>query len=247
MEESMSPRKLFTYFILTTLLAAAVACQQKNPKRTSIRSGRNSRGDVNSPLEPSGPKTTSGVNACGSYSVPGKVWGDVTSTAGDQAFMQEINYMMSGVFSQLPQEDQLGYVSSQANQSTGVRFWGNVQSANASGQGAIDVKTAEIRIEIFDDRACQTRSDGTQRPMIPIHISANQPGVKKIEGYITGTPNNGGSANLYFEDAYGAIILQGTFSGQYYTGTMSYTLAGYSGSRTLGRFTVKTCNFFVCY
>lgn len=243
----MSPRKLFTFIVLITVVASAVACQQKNPKRTSLRTGRNTRGDMNSPLEPSGPKTTSGVGACGSYTVAGKTWGEVTSTAGDQAFMSEIKFMMSTVFEQLPAEDQLGFVSASSNQATGVRFWGNAQSANSSGQGQIDPRTAEIRIEIFDDRACQTRSDGTQRPMIPIHISAKQPGVKRIEGMISGSASGGGTANLYFEDQYGAIILQGSFSGQYYTGTMSYTLAGYTGSRTLGKFTVKTCSFFVCY
>ncbi len=242
----MSPRKLI---LLVTLLATVlVACQQKNPKRASLRTGRNLRGDVNSPLEPNRPTgaPTSQAGACGSYSVPGKQWGEVTNQSGDTVFMQEINFLMSPVLQQLPAEDQLGYVSSQSNQNTGVRFWGNAQSSNSSGQGAIDPRSAEIRIEIFDDRACQTRSDGTQRPMIPIHISASQPDVRRIEGYINGNPNNGGSANLYFEDKYGAIILQGTFSGQYYTGTMSYTLTGYSGSRTLGRFTVPICGFFRC-
>lgn len=242
----MSPRKLFTFLILSTLVAAAVGCQQKNPKRTSIRSGRNLRGDANSPLEPNRVTTTTGTNSCGSYKVPGKTWGEVTSTAGDQAFMQEIWYLMNPVLSQLPAEDQLGYVSSQSNQATGVRFWGNVQTANSSGQGAIDTRTAAIRIEIFDDRACQTRSDGTQRPMIPIYITASTPGVKRIEGQIVGNPNTGGSASLLFEDTYGAIILQGTFSGQDFTGTMSYTLSGYTGSRTLGQFRVKICSFFVC-
>lgn len=237
----MSPRKLFVFSML--LILVATGCQQKNAKKTSLRSGRNARGDANSPIEPNRPTgaPTSAAGACGSYSVAGKQWGEVTSTAGDQSFKQEIEFLMSPVLKQLPAEDQLGYVSSQSNQSTGVRFWGHAQSANSSGQGAVDPRTAEIRIEIFDDRACQMRSDGTQRPMIPIHISSKQPDFRRMEGMI-----NGNNVNLYFEDKFGAIIMQGTFSGQYYTGTMSYTLTGYSGSRTLGRFTVPVCGFFVC-
>jgi hypothetical protein len=236
----MSPRKLFIFMMLFVVIATG--CQQKNAKKASLRSGRNSRGDFNSPLEPNRPSgTVTSAGQCGSYSVQGKQWGEVTSQAGDQAFMQEINFLMSPVLKQLPQEDQLGYVSSQSNAATGVRFWGHAQSANSSGQGAIDPNSAEIRIEIFDDRACQTRSDGTQRPIIPIHISRRQPDFVRAEGTI-----NGSQVSLYFEDKYGAIMLQGSFSGQYYTGTMSYTVTGYSGSRTLGRFTVPICGFFVC-
>ena len=172
--------------------------------------------------------------------MPGKFWGEVTSYQGDQAFYQEVQLLTSPVLSQLPADDQLGYVSGMSGQPTGVRFWGTANIMNAYGNGTIDPNTAEIRLEIYDDRACQMKADGTIRPVIPIHIGAGQPGFVGVEGFV-----NGGSARISFVDNYGAIILEGQISGAYFSGTVSYTTAMTGGqARILGRFQIPAQGFF---
>jgi len=231
----MSPmKKVFCLLLAVVLLAA---CQQEKKKRQNLRVARGLRGSTM--INPNQGAAAALAN-CGSYSVPGKLWGEVTSYQGDQAFLQELQILTSPVLSTLPADDQLGYVSGQSGQMTGVRFWGNASVMNAYGNGAIDPNTAEIRLEIFDSQACQLKADGSVCPVIPIHIGAGQPGFAGFEGYV-----NGGLARLTFSDNYGVIILDGQISGSVYTGTVQYTTAGTGGqARILGRFQIPVQGFF---
>jgi hypothetical protein len=234
----MSPRKCFVIFAALALVATG--CQQKKAHRVSLREGRGLRGGVGQSPTGGGAGGTSTGNQCGTYKVPGKSWGGVYSQQGDQAFYNEIYYLMYPVLSQLPDEDQLGYVSSRLNDSTGVRFWGNAEAASGN-VGALNGSTARIRIEIYDDRACMTKADGSVRSMFPIDIAASQEDFVSATGSITTY-----GANLTFTDSYGSIIMSGTFSGSDFVGTMSYTVNGFAGMRKLGQFTVPRCQFFVC-
>jgi hypothetical protein len=229
-----SIKKVSCLFLALLFLAG---CQQEQKKRQDLRVARGLRGSTM--INP-GQNAASAVAQCGSYSVPGKVWGEVTSYQGDQAFLQEVQILTSPVLSTLPADDQLGFVSGQSGQRTGVRFWGNATVMNAYGNGAIDPNSAEIRMEIFDSQACQLKADGTIRPVIPIHIGAGQPGFAGFEGYV-----NGGMARLTFSDNYGVLILDGQISGSFYTGLVQYTTAGTGGqARILGRFQIPVQGFF---
>jgi hypothetical protein len=222
---------------LAVAVLVMAGCQQKKNRKQSLRAGRGLRGST---MVNTGPTSAAQSAAqCGSYSVQGKFWGEITSYQGDQAFLQELQMLTAPVLSQLPADDQLGYVSGQSGQYTGVRFWGNVGVIN----GMINPSTAEIRIEIFDDRACQLKADGTVRPVIPIHIGAGQPGFAGVEGYV-----NGGMARITFMDNYGAIILDGQIGNNYYSGNVSYTTATTGGqARILGRFQIPVQGFFSAY
>jgi|GEM_PF-6348754 len=223
---------------LALAVVVLAGCQQKKNQKQSLRTGRGLRGST---MVNTGPNSSAVSSAtCGSYSVAGKMWGEVTSYQGDQAFLQELKILTNPVLSTLSAEDQLGYVSGQSGQYTGVRFWGNAVVMSAYGNGTIDPNTAEIRLEIFDDRACQLKSDGTVRPIVPIHIGAGQPGFVSAEGYV-----NGGQARLTFVDNYGAIVLDGQISNNIYSGTVSYTTAETGGqARILGRFQIPVQGFF---
>ncbi len=218
---------------LTLSLVILAGCEQKKNPKQSIRTGRGLRGStmVNTGA------VAANAAACGSYQMQGKYWGEVTSYQGDQAFYQAVLALTAPVLSQLPADDQLGYVSGQSGQNTGVRFWGTVV-ANSMGQ--IDPTNSEIRLEIFDDRACMTKADGTIRPVVPIHIGANQPGFAGADGFVSG-----GNVRINFVDNYGSITLEGQISGAYFSGIISYSTAATGGqSSILGRFQIPAQGFF---
>jgi hypothetical protein len=168
----------------------------------------------------------------------GKTWGAITSSAGDAAFDQELYYLTYPTLSNASASDQLGYVSSQSGQATGVRFWGNAHMVGAN----VDSTTMMLRLDIYDDRTGQTDSDGNVIPDIGIQISPDQPTFVTAGGTVNGT-----TANLYFQDTYGTITLTGDVSTQNFTGTITYqdNITG-NQPRTLGNFTVPLCGFFQC-
>ncbi len=219
-------------FCLALTVFVLVGCQQKKNKKQSLRQGRGLRGST---MVNNGANSASAsALQCGSYN-PGKAWGEITSYQGDQQFYQEVQLLTNPVLRTLPFDDQLGMVSGQSGQYTGVRFWGSVRIAN----GMVDPNASEIRLEIYDDRACQPKADGTIRSVVPVHIGANQPGFLGVEGYVAG------QAKLTFLDNYGAIILDGQIINGYYSGTVSYTTTDTGGqARILGRFQIPAQGFF---
>lgn len=219
-------------------IVLVAGCQQKKNKKQSLREGRGQRGSTEMNTGP-GSKQQSSMQ-CGSYYVQGKAWGEVTGHQGEQYFYQQVRTLTNPVLMSLPPEDQLGMVSGQSGQPTGVRFWGHAQILNGGGQGQIDPNSAEIRVEIFDDRACQVKPDGSVRPVIPIHIGASQPDFVSTSGYVQGA-----NARITFQDIYGAIILDGQISSGVYSGYMSYTTYETGAQpRILGHFRVPVNGFF---
>lgn len=228
----MSPLK--KTFCLALTLIILVGCQQKQNKKQSLRSGRGLRGSTQ--------VDKNSAQSCGTYKVEGKSWGEVVAMQNQQIFQQEVQMLTNPVLMTLPLEDQLGMVSGQSGQFTGVRFWGHAMTVAGGQYAAIDPGTAQIRIEIYDDKACQLRSDGTVRPVIPIHIGAGLPGFISAEGSVSGA-----RARLTFVDIYGSIVMDGQISNSYWTGTLSYTTQQTGPqARILGRFTVPYCGFFTC-
>ncbi len=230
----MASRKLWMVLILIT--AVTVACQPPRKKGTPINRGRGriSSGNL------SAPGATGNAGTVDS----GKLWGEVTSNSGDTAFRQELYYLTLPSLKDLGAEDQLGYVSSQSNQSTGVRFFGNAVTTGGSGttrQFAPD--SMKIHVEVYDDLTGQQRSDGSTRAPVVIEISsAHTDTFVSASGTLIGA-----QVNLYWEDTYGSIQMQGTINGSTFSGTMKYSdnSSGVSG-HVLGNFSVPTCGFFQC-
>lgn len=245
----MSSRKIIMGMMMVIVaVVTVVGCQQKkNQRRVGLGVGRNLRGANNLAYQNDpGYKGPNNSNQCGSYTVPGKTWGQVTAVSSEEAFWNELYRLTLPALRTYAEEDKLGYVSGRGNQTTGVRFWGHAQTTGGNGVGAVDPNSAELRIEIYDDKTCQPKADGTARPMIPIHINSKLPGFVRAGGSIN---SQNGYARLEFEDTVGSIIMDGYISGNYYQGTMSYTLRELGGNAnviTLGRFDVMACNFFVC-
>lgn len=233
----MASRKIQISLLL--LLAFTLGCQPARDDKSKIARGRLARGTVGSNMSaPRSGTTGAGVNDPG-YN---KLWGEVTSQAGDQAFDQELYLMDYAALSTLSPDDQLGYVSSQSGQTTGVRFWGNAQTANGSGVGAFDRNSMILRLEIYDSHTGEVRSDGSVRSNIPIQISADQPTFVDAGGTV-----QNGQVYMYFTDLYGSIYISGTMNGQTFSGVIGYASSGTGNqSRQLGQFSVATCGFFQC-
>ena len=228
----MSPIKKAVCLMFATVIVAG--CQQKNDKKQPLRTGRGLRGStlVNAT------NAASAASQCGAYIPAGKVYGEVTSIQGDQMFQQEVRLLTDPTLASLPADDQLGYVSGASGQYTGVRFWGSV---GVLPGGQINTANSEIRVEIYDDRACQPKADGTLRSVIPVHIGAGQPGSIATTGMV-----QGGMARIIFADNIGQIVLEGQVSNGYFTGNMYYTTPATGGQfRTLGRFSIMSQNFFI--
>lgn len=217
----MKSRTLLVLLILA--LVAAVGCQPKNSKKARI--SRAPRGDGPTANAPgtAGAKTT---------------WGEVTRGGFSQtSFWNQLYYFTYPQLSSAPEEDQLGYVSGESNQTaTGVRFWGHAKVAG----NQIDAETAELDIYIYDDRVGKPTSDGGTRPAIRIHMGSH------IQGFVGFTGTYGTTTTLTFTDQLGSVRLSGQINGDYFEGDMSFTnlLTGSSNFIPLGRFKVKKSGFF---
>jgi hypothetical protein len=217
-------RRTLLIFLLMSLVAV-VGCQPKNSKKTGISRARiRGLGDSANAPGVSGSKTT---------------WGEINvdTSAGQTVttFWNELYYLTYPQLISAPSDEQLGYVDGSAGQhSTGVRFWGHAKMVNGS---ALDASSAEIDIEIYDDRVGMQSSLGDTRPAIKIHISP------KIEGFVS---VSGSATDMVFQDSLGQIRLSGSFVGDYFQGKIYYTnsLTGLNSFRQLGSFKVKKTGFF---
>lgn len=203
-----------------------VGCQPppKNPDTRKI--GRLGRGAINWVNgQPQSMQAGTGVQ-----------WGQITSQNGDQAFQQALSFLTAPTLQGQP-DLQLGYVSSQPNQQTGVYFWGQVFSAG----GMIDSSRSRIHIEIWDSKAGQMGPDGNVIPPVVIHIGSDQTGFVSVQGSV-----QGGAVQLVFTDETGSIYLNGNTMGQYLSGTIQFSNANGSGPIDLGQFNVPACGFLSC-
>lgn len=226
------------FLLLIGIMFISSGCQRRDARKTSWRMARGMRGDFNASYK-GDPRASNATNACGSYIPSNKSWGEVTMSGMNQnQFWYEVFYLTWPSLGGLDDSEQLGYVSGSSNQSTGIRLWGSV-TTTGQVQGAVVSAKSQIRVEIYDDKACSQKSDGTIIPVIPIHIGANQAGFVGVTGTV-----NSGNTTITFTDEIGTLTLQGTFTGQIFQGTMRYSIPGHAS--TLGQFRVPTCSFFKC-
>jgi hypothetical protein len=231
----MNMRKLTTLFGLAIVMLVTTGCPPKrHDKKERIgRTRDGSSGNFNA------------YDSSGSKGVGGdKVWGQIVSNYGDDAFNEALYYFTLPSVRDLPEGDRLGYVSSQLNDRTGVRFWGDAVTTGGSGGSVrtFDPDSMTIHVEIYDDRTGSTTENGGQRAPIIVEISPKTKGFVSASGQMSGS-----SVTLQFTDNIGTIYLDGEIQGQYFVGTIAFS-DGTTGNQPqeLGQFEVQTCGFFHC-
>lgn len=215
--------------ILAVVVFTIAACGPKKTGSKRTRIGRDGRANVTSSTSGTPYSPTNGS----SY------WYSIGNSAGDSAFQTELYYLTYPTLAQASAEDQLGYVSSNANDTnTGVRFWAFVPF---SGNG-IDGANSELNIEIYDQKYQTARSDGSLHKQVRIYIGKQNPECfGSVQGYIQ---NN--VAQVNFTDCVGSIVFSGNIQGNNFVGSVYYSTPATGGLRTLGQFQAEKCRFFRC-
>ncbi len=221
----MLTRRLFILTLLVSVLAGT-GCQPKKGRTQRQRIGRAVRGPVS--------YDQFGMPRPFQSSSAATAWGEVTSDSGDQNFQNELYFFALPSLANMPSEEQLGYVSGQSSQQTGVAFWGEVRGIFSQGQ--VDGARSRLHIEVYDDRYGVTRADGSTREQLVVHIGADQQGFVRAYGNM--------QQGITFEDVYGSVTLRGSIQGQYFVGEIYYANQYSGGSRRLGRFSVPAQGFF---
>lgn len=237
------------FFITMTLMLTA--CPSKKDKKESIV-GRGGRGQTEVGTNNIGPNGIPTQNQQGqqnrSYQpVDGHYWGEIIRGGfSQQDFYTAVRGFVSSEINSYDEPSELGYVSGEPGQSTGIRFWGQVETTsgfnpNGTTSGQIRSETAELRIVVWDSYAGQTDASGQVIPEFPVHIKGN------ASGTITGN-----QAVIRFRDHAGWVELQGTFNQDYFQGWVEFDNDQFWDGRRpgaagyLGYFYVKTCGFFKC-
>ncbi len=236
-------------FLILMVIAPLVACQQqKSKKRSEIR-----RGGRGAPaVQPGAPNVT--LPQLG-QATPGQVgahptgmpFGAIVSGDGldDVTFDRYIHDFVSAT---MPRHE-LGTVSGQMNQSTGVRFWARIAPAtgafNPNGMNAtINQADSELRIVIWDTYAGTYDATNELIPEYPVHVKGT------AQGQITGN-----RFDIYFSQTYksvnntqetGWFRFQGDFTNQWVKGRVWYANGGSTGFNDMGNIVIPTCSFFKC-
>jgi hypothetical protein len=220
----MFSRRLFIYTLMV-ITVATVGCQQKKSRTDRQRIGRTLRGPV--------AYSQSGTPMPLNSSNPGVAWGEATDF-NQQSFKQSLDSFAAPSLDGRPQDESLGFVSSQSRQQTGVRFWGEVRST----QNGIDPSRSRIHIEVYDDRyvSGMVRSSGLPIEQLVVHV-----------GYDYGLVRAYGSVQqgfLSFEDQYGAVIFKNAqIQNGLFQGELWFTNR-FVGEQRLGQFSVPAQGFF---
>ena len=205
------------------LMVAVIGCQKAPTESRIGTSGARSGG-----LAPGATTTASGITLNGL----------VTDDPSNQSkFEQSVRDFLAATI----KAEDIGSVSSQGANQTGVLVGGKVelqngQSLAALGYGRADITpTSELLVAVYDKFQDQTNL----APLPPVYL-------KQSSGYVSGN-------NVYmdFSDNYGKVHLEGTYDRNIakltFTFSTNRTLDGsqpYSG--TLGVLSVPTCQFFRC-
>lgn len=183
--------------------------------------------------------------------VPGsKKWGSILRNSSSQAvFQSQVQAFVSNLTGPNNETIALGQVSGDANQVTGVRFWGavglnstnGVVSLNGQNNFQVTSQGSALRLSIFDSYVGQTNSKGEKITEIPIYIAPDVEGFVNVTGRVYGN-----QAEILYQDSYGQILLTGTFNSNWFQGQVQFQNNNPSVSGTLGTFVVPTCGFFKC-
>ncbi len=236
------------------IVAPLMACQkQESNKRSGIRKGSRGAPAIQAGMT----KGQAQIPQLG-QATPGQIgahpagqpFGAFVSGDGldDYTFDRYIHNFVSATMS----SDQLGTVSGQMNQTTGVRFWARVAPTagafNPNGMNSqIAAAGSELRIVIWDAYAGQYDINNELIPEYPVHVKGT------AVGQINGT-----SFDVYFSQTYknfnnvdetGWFRFHGTFTPQWVQGRVEY-VNGYSASNSqlldMANIVIPTCSFFKC-
>lgn len=211
---------------LILLLAVGAGCAKSNDNTQTIQ-GRISRGVYSPPAPQVDPVTGQSIAVQTSYVV-----GPNTDNTSYQAMIKNLV---------LPQIDSqyIGNVDS----STGVVMEAFVAMNKANG--AIIPSQSRVVLQIRDEfTGLVDSSSGEAIPPVTMVVAG-----------ASGT-YSGGALRMLFQDCAGQIEIQGSVSGQYFTGNVFFTntkkadcstaLPGAPQRYFLGTFQVQTCGFMTC-
>ncbi len=250
--------------LLTTVVSVTLGCQKKSSKSEGIKSSRCARGgcgvrmgNAQGSVPQVGSQVFQGTNnsgRTGTYSaVDGIYWGQVHKGQYSQSqFDEGVRGFVSANINPWGDTAELGYVSGDVNQDTGVFFWGDValvqgvfNPMGGAASGQIHLASAQLRIVVWDAFAGLVDASGQTVPEYHVQISGAS------SGFVSGN-----TATIRFEDQFGWVELKGQFDQQYFQGYVHYknkqfwdgqSHQGFSGSEgILGSFFVPTCGFFRC-
>lgn len=224
----MELTKLVRQITVTAFAIAILGGCSKQDGATPITTGRDGR------------ISTPGGSAVSSAGIQLNGW---VISSGNQDLFQEA---VGGLVDATMPADYLGFVSADAKGGTGLFLGGRVElqsgALNPNSTARVNVRAdSKLLLAVYDEFTGRADASGTV--VKPISI-----GFSRAEGYVSGN-----QVSLKFIDPqYGFVVMQGSFSGSLFRGSISYDNAvRYDGSRpgaagTLGDFEVPTCQFFRC-
>lgn len=237
--------RLIKIIVIAAMALPLVACNNGGSKKGSINTVRQTRGIAapygGGPMGPQGvpqPGQPNTFNPGNTQTGQNRLWGAIF--AGSLLSMEDFDYNLHDFVANIMSPTDLGYVSGNYTDSTGVRFWGYVEPSsgvlNPNGMSNVTINStrAELRIVIWDSYAGQVDSSGELITEVPVHIRGG------ASGSITGN-----YATIRFTDKLGFIELSGYFDTNYFHGTVWFdNTNGYANY--MGEFAVATCAFFRC-
>lgn len=142
---------------------------------------------------------------------------------------------VKGLLSATIDPSEVGQISSAPNDSTGVRFQGQIK---LDSNGNVDLAQTKMVIKVYDSYVVQSATDGSnQYQAIPIEFAQAAGGQFNMQT---------GSGYVVFRDQYGEIRFDGNLSGDYLSGQVSFAnttnvTGGAAASGVLGQFYVARC------
>lgn len=208
--------------IFTVLVLAFVGCSPKKASKRTASMRTAISGTVGS--------YTPVANSCGqNQSNIGTIYDQGSSFNG--SFESQVKGLLSATVD--PAE--VGQISGAPNDSTGVRFQGQFK---INSNGSVDLAQTKIIIKVYDSYVVQSAMDGSnQYQAIPIEFAQAAAGQFNMQT---------GSGYVVFRDQYGEIRFDGTLSGDYLSGQVSFVnttnvTGGAAASGVLGQFYVARC------
>lgn len=210
------------FLAITFALIALSGCQK--PDNSTPISSRD--------VSPRSQGHAGGTSTVGTIELRGAVF---SSASSQNMFNEQVRSFLEAT---MPR-DYVGYVDAMGQYNTGVYIGGRINLDNGQGirPGSTNGNIAansEFVVSVFD-----YWENETPPPIPPVYF-------KKAQGWV-----NGQRAFLKFWDDYGSVELEGTFSGEFFTGTFDYDTQrtwdnneGRAG--TIGQFKIRTCDLFRC-
>lgn len=240
-------RSIYMMMVLAVMMGLTACGKPKKSER--INSGRCSRGGCANGNNDGGKADTESTEPSSGETL----WGQIhKGNATQEQFYDGVEGLVSASINSFDDPSELGYVSGDMNDSTGIWFWGDVNTkggakfnANSPQNIQLNLADAELRIVVWDEYAGKADKNGNVIPEYPIHI----------RGATRGSVN-GNTVVIRFEDDYGYVELVGTYDKDTFSGTVDFKNTtfwdgelhgGYKGAAgRVGYFTVPTCGFFHC-